>query len=140
MTFVGHPGAADYNENAWYAPYEVVGKKNKINSDWFGTFWLVEGNYLYHPSLGWLYYCDTSRDGWVFFYALNGLGWIGTNAATYPFIYLYDVPSADGQSVEESWGCVGNKSGNGVPVVYFYSGSRANGSSDGLTKGWWKFQ
>jgi glucuronoarabinoxylan endo-1,4-beta-xylanase len=135
ITFVGNPETGDYNPALWYAPYDTD-ENARINSEWFGSFWDMGSQVLYHHDLQWAYY--TVDQGWLFLYAYNGLGWIATNTGSFPYVYLYEVPSVDGQSTESGWVYVG-ESDDGTTWLYFFDGSRSlSGTIEGCP-GWWQF-
>ncbi|HNX05713.1 MAG TPA: hypothetical protein PKI32_09435, partial [Opitutales bacterium] len=133
-TFVGNPETRDYDSSAWYAPY-VKNAGGRIESDDFGTLWAFEGNVAYQENLHWVY-CDKAG-GWVYFYAYNGLGWMAAQADSFPYVYLYGVPTADGTGTESGWAYAGD-GGDGV-WLYFFGGSRHNSGTVAQYPGWWRF-
>jgi O-glycosyl hydrolase len=135
VTFVGNPEASDYDPLRWFAPYDTD-ENGRINSEWFGSFWDVGEQYLYHCDLRWIY---TLKQGDFFYlYAYNGLGWMVTTANAYPYVYLYDVPTADGQGRESGWAYVA-ETGDGTTWLYFFEGTRTTGGTDPAYPGWWRF-
>lgn len=70
-------------------------------TEWFGWFWGGDFPWIYHTTLGHVY-CSGSDQTFLWLYYLP-LGWIGTNATTYPWFYdslldawlFYQVPSVN---------------------------------------------
>jgi hypothetical protein len=127
---------AGSEDPVWYAPYTEV-SENVVDSEWFGVFRMYDSDYIYHYDLRWLY-CTTT-DNWLIAYAFNGLGWLATCNGFYPYIYLYEVPSVDGQSMESGWVYTSEDKGDGYTWIYFFDGSRAQSGTDPQYPGWWRF-
>jgi hypothetical protein len=64
-------------------PYAVANWKQ---SNWFGTFAIFEGDWIYHENLAWTYVHQAEKGLWLF---IEGSGWHWTNQFTYPYIYSH---------------------------------------------------
>jgi hypothetical protein len=72
-------GAASAEADGWWA------------SPWFGNFYLVVNNWLWHESLGWLYAVGDGTGGvWLW---QENLGWSWTDDGVFPYLYLNDDSS-----------------------------------------------
>ncbi len=63
-------------------------------SSWMGYYYAPDDNWIYHYTLGWLYYGGTSGVGaWFYSPETNGsgtaLGWVWSRSDTYPALYQY---------------------------------------------------
>ncbi len=123
-------------ETPWYAPYSTL-ENGMIQSEWFGSFRQYEGDFVFHNDLKWLY-C-VPQESWLIAYDFNGMGWLATSSTTYPYIYLYEVPSADGLSTESGWAYVCESNGDGYTWLFFFGGSRALSGTYPEYPGWWRF-
>ncbi len=132
----GNPDITDRTSPIWYAPYYVAGK-GVVESDWFGAFSLFGSDVVFHNALRWIY-C-TSQEQWLIAYNFSEIGWLATNAASYPYIYLYELPSVDGQSMEQGWAYLSENVGDDGIWVFFFNGSRALSGTDPNYPGWWRF-
>jgi hypothetical protein len=56
------------------------------SSDWFGSFFKVNENWLYHNQHG-FQYSNNSDGNWEWFWDFQ-FGWYGTSASVYPWLYL----------------------------------------------------
>jgi hypothetical protein len=127
---------ASSSTTPWYAPYSTL-ENGMIRSEWFGSFRLYEGDFAFHNDLKWLYCAP--QEGWLIAYDFSDIGWLATSSTTYPYIYLYEVPSADGQSTESGWACVCESNGDGYTWLFFFGGSRALSGTYPEYPGWWRF-
>jgi hypothetical protein len=58
-------------------------------SDWFGTFFETESNWIYHELLGWVYAIEvTPTSGWFWH---EGFDWLWTSESSYPYFFSYDT-------------------------------------------------
>jgi hypothetical protein len=132
----GNPDLTDRASPVWYAPYSIV-DDGVVESRWFGSFRLYGSDVIFHDALHWLY-C-TSQGSWLIAYDFNGIGWLATCSAAYPYVYLYDVPSTDGRITESGWAYVSEGNGDGHTWLFFFGGSRAQSGTYPEYRGWWRF-
>ena len=58
-------------------------------SGWFGWFYDGVFPYVWSTEHGWLYtYTPAAEDSGIYFLTYDGMGWLWTNAAYYPWIYV----------------------------------------------------
>lgn len=58
-------------------------------SDWFGTFFETDSDWIYHGLLGWMYAIEvTPTSGWFWH---EGFDWLWTSESAYPYFYSYDT-------------------------------------------------
>ena len=85
---------------ALFEPVPAVTGSEKLasswwQSDWFGTYWNFDGNWIYHTKLGWLHIPEqTEIDSmWVWFEKIGAWVWTGKE------IYSVFLSS----SIEQTW-------------------------------------
>jgi hypothetical protein len=84
----------DTEIEAIFEPAPAIAGSQKISSnwwqsDWFGTYWNVNGTWLYHTTLGWLHIPSSQQNDletmWVWIHKLDSWCWTGNEM--YPHIY-----------------------------------------------------
>ena len=81
---------------ALFEPVPAVTGSEKLasswwQSDWFGTYWNFDGNWIYQTKLGWLHIPEqTEFDSmWVWFDKIGAWVWTGKNV--FPYFYHHQL-------------------------------------------------
>jgi hypothetical protein len=75
----------DASPSGWDSGYQDVGNGWR-HLAWFGTYNVNYAPWIYHQQHRWLYPVgDTAADMW--FYSLDGMGWLWTCSTVYPWLY-----------------------------------------------------
>ena len=69
-------------------------ESSRYQSDWLGSFYSVEGSWVYHHPIGWLYVHPDGQDGFWFWDHNWNLWWWSKNQA-FPWIYRDDSSDWD---------------------------------------------
>jgi len=80
-----------------------------ILSSWFGYFYDIRENWIYHWEIGWLYHSPSDIGSWFW---NDSLGWLWTSSDAFPFFY---------SNSEESW--MYYKNHENIPIFWNYSTS-----------------
>ena len=84
----------DTEIEAIFEPAPVIAGSQKISSnwwqsDWFGTYWNVNGTWLYHTTLGWLHIPSSQQNEsetiWAWIDKLES--WCWTGKGMYPHLF-----------------------------------------------------
>ena len=92
----------DFFHNPWeMAPMQEGGWRD---SHWFGSYLLMENDWMYHAQLGWIYTSSDHFGGhWIW---IETHGWLWTQENTWPFLFshetgnwLYFIKTMDGAPI-----------------------------------------
>ena len=64
---------------------EIDGMPNWRKSNWFGSFYQANANWIYHADLGWLYVSGDNPEG-AWLWSMR-LGWLWTGKNVYPYLF-----------------------------------------------------
>jgi len=68
-----------------WSPALRIGSGEWLNLDWFGAFLDLDGEWIFHSKLGWLFVSGNQPD--EFWAWRKGVGWFWTGLLHFPFVY-----------------------------------------------------
>ena len=78
---------ANYIQIPFAENSSVFARSGWFHSSWFGHFFTVDRQWLYHENLGWVYYGSGDSDGTWIYISEGKLGWSWTSKDTFPKFY-----------------------------------------------------